>query len=467
MNKRVAALAAVVCFGILSAVLYLCVPRDMTGKPYAEIEAYMLAHPRLPVTYTVTIDGGTEPVMLKEDAAELTLTAQPQLDSLLAQTEYLQSLTTVDVRAVTPTMAQLTRLQGLLPKAEVVYDSFTYAGTAYDLDTETVDLTPLTHEDMTDAQTLLSLLPKVREVTLPEGLSLDDAYSLYTGCPEPIYHYSTQLFGQVLTTDMERVEYFKVDIGDEGLEQFRKLLPMMHKLTYFKLDWCGTSNEAMAQLRDDYADQFKVVWRVFMNWFNCLTDTYKVWVTYGLNNETASVLKYCTEVRYLDIGHNLDVSNIDFVSYMPKLQVCIIAECLHVTDITPLRNCKDLELLELFLTDVTDLSVLSELTNLKHLNLSCMDITDLSPLYALPGLERVWTIGSPGITWDKVVAFQEQQPKCWIQRYGEHSTDAGWRFLDEDETVLHKRYALLRKQIGYGTWDISQYPKGYVTKEIQ
>ena len=67
-----------------------------------------------------------------------------------------------------------------------------------------------------------------------------------------------------------------------------------------------------------------------------------------------SILRYCTRLLALDIGHNL-VEDVSFLHYLPQLRVLILACNINLRDITPLRELTDLEYLELFKNDIHDI----------------------------------------------------------------------------------------------------------------
>lgn len=117
------------------------------------------------------------------------------------------------------------------------------------------------------------------------------------------------------------------------------------------------------------------------------------------NNQSAthtsaelSVLKYCTEMLALDIGHN-QATDISFLAEMPQLRVLIIA-CNKVEDISPLANLTNLEYLEVFKNKIRDISPLSGLTNLIDLNICFNYVKDWTPLENLTQLERLWVYNS-------------------------------------------------------------------------
>ena len=162
---------------------------------------------------------------------------------------------------------------------------------------------------------------------------------------------------------------------------FRYLLKDGECYPYLLMDTCGVDNEVMAQLREDYADQTKVVWRVwlvdedfnsklYMRCGSYLTDTHRIRTTY-VSDANSHVLNYCNETKYVDVGHVWQLTQCEFLAHMPDLEVCIIA-ITEITDITPLANHDKLEYLELFTTDISDISPLLTCPNIEHLNLSNM-----------------------------------------------------------------------------------------------
>ena len=461
------ALSALVLIGSF----YLGTHKNMTGLPYSEIEAYMAAHPEKTVTYSLTVKGAAADIRLSHRSREVTLTDDVQLDSLTAQAPYLQKLEAIRLEGFRPEVLDLDRLNDAFPQTRIDCASVLVLGEDCPTDVLQLDLSAMTPEDLPEAQAALRALPALERVNLngPEGHStvpLEVASALQSARPELPLDYTTELFGQAVSTQMEQLDYFRADIGDAGLEQFRLLLPMMHNLRQLTLDWCGTSNEATAQLRDDFPE-IKVVWRIFMGQFNCLTDTYKVWATWSVTNEQAQALKYCTEVKYLDLGHN-HIRDIGFVANMPDLEVAILAIG-DEESCEALRHCPKLEYLEIFSTKITDISPLADCKELKHLNISNLKIDDITALYGLDKLERMFCTLNGRIPQEQKDKFRELHPDCYtIFMYGGDPSDFKWRFYDgfPGGTMKVPRYALLTVQFGYDIWDFSQYPKGHVRYEI-
>ena len=208
----------------------------------------------------------------------------------------------------------------------------------------------------------------------------------------------------------------------------------MKNLTYLDMDFCGVSNEDMAVIRDAYPN-VKVVWRVwFGDNYTARTDVEKILASKPsaggeLRDRDAQILKYCTDVKYLDVGHNVLLSDMSFVAYMPDLEVAILAMDAF-TDITPLENCTKLEYLEIQTNDnLVDITPLGKLTNLEHLNIAhCRKISDISPLFNLTKLKRLW-LGSTGpVPKEQIAALEDALPDCEFNTtVYDDPTSEGWR----------------------------------------
>ena len=438
---------------------------DMTGAPYSEIEAYRAEHPRTTVTYTVTID---DTLSLTNESTVAVLTDTKQIASLIAQAEYLQHLETVDMTALALSPKEWNAVCAAFPNADAGCKAITFLGREYPLDTTFIDLSDLTTEQIEEAAEGMQALPLLQNVELCKGdalstVSLDDAAALHALCPDLLYNYRIELYGQVLSADTERLEYFRANIKDEGLENFRKVIPLMPNLNYLKLDWCGTSDEATAALREEFAGQCKIVWRIFFHEYNCLTDTLKIWANWTVNDMNNSALQYCTDVKYLDLGHTM-ITHCEWARNMPDLEVVIMGDC-NLSSIEPLRECPKITFLEIFSSRVTDLSPLEDLKELKYLNISNLKIDDITPIYELDNMIKVNATMNTRIPQEQIDKYRELQPQCVATFLPDgNPTGYDWRY-DIWGRIL-PRYNLLRHQFGYLEVDYSSYPTGYVTEEI-
>ena len=164
-------------------------------------------------------------------------------------------------------------------------------------------------------------------------------------------------------------------------------------------------------------------------------------------SEDFTVLKYCWDLRALDVGHN-SVTDLDFLYDLPNLRVLIIA-CNSVTDITPIASLKHLEYAELFNNKIRDITPLKGLTHLLDLNLCFNRISDLSPVTNLTHLQRLWLYScekrNTPPSGEGLEAVKAALPDTWIDTT-HYSTNGGWRRLSEKE--LHPHYAVIQKIFG-------------------
>lgn len=105
-------------------------------------------------------------------------------------------------------------------------------------------------------------------------------------------------------------------------------------------------------------------------------------------SEELAVVRYCTNLYALDLGHNR-LTDLSFLYELPELRVLIIAMS-GVTDLTPVGSLKHLEYLEAFDNRIPDISCLAGLPYLMDLNLAVNRIGDLTPVTELPRLQRLW-----------------------------------------------------------------------------
>ena len=329
-------------------------------------------------------------------------------------------------------------------------------GTAVAEDAETLDLSRAGADALPEAvETAAEYLPQLRRVDLGSDadglLSPADVRAAIEALPDAEVVYRFDVFGREVSTLDEEVDLSWTQMDDAG-QRVREVLPCLTKCTFVNMDSCGVSNEDMAALRDEFPD-VKIVWRVWLGrYYSCRTDVTKVLASAAgaatLTSETAAPLQYCTDVKYLDIGHN-EIGDISFVASMPDLEVAILG--LHPwTDPSPLANCTKMEYLEIFTCGVNSLEPLANMKELRHLNI-CYDygIHDLTPLYGLTNLERVWVGCVTPVPAAQVAELRERLPNCDVNSQVANPTTYGWR--------THERYYKLREQFGYDTYDYSYY----------
>ena len=418
---------------------------DLSGSTcYAQIADYAKEHPQVEVIYTIDL-GASQP---KADVETLTLESF-DYDLLLENLRYFPRLRELNLPGMELTFQQLQELRLTYPELSLRY---TVALLGQEISSEAIeaDLSAMTSEDVEKVAAALPLLPNLRTVKLSDeegnsALSVEEVHTLQESAPEVMLDYTFDLFGQRISTTDERVEFHSKKIGDSREPELRQALDIMKGCKYLLLEHCYFSDEVLAQLREDYRDQTKIVWRIyFAKAGSCLTDRTVLRYVYNVTNSTVKQLKYCEDVEYIDFGHNEILSDWSWVSNMPRLKA-IIASGSIIKDLTPFENCKELEFLELSNCGlVTDLSPLSGCESLKRLNISYTHVEDLSPLDKLP-LE-CFVYVKPRASQEELDRFGEVHPECLTQYEGnEYGTP--WRYEENGDPTPY--YAKLQEVFHY------------------
>ena len=420
---------------------------DLSGSTcYDAIARYRAAHPEVEVRYTLTFGSRDVP----DDAAELTLAPEDQdYDQLLEHLQYLENLQTLTLQEPTLTRDQLAQLRDNYENTAIRCE-FTLLGQQIAEDTQELDLSGIQPEDVEEAARVLPMLAALETVELMDGedacaLSLEEVHTLQEAAPNALLHYSFDLFGQRVSTTEERIEFKNKRLGDDREGELRQALDVLKGCKYMLLESCRFSNEVLAQVREDYRDQTKIVWRIyFAKSGSCLTDRTVLRYVYNVFNSTVKQLKYCEDVQFIDFGHNEALSDWSWVAEMPNLKAIIVSGSI-IKDLTPFENCKKLEFLELsncgLLTDITPLA---QCESLKRLNLSYTKVEDLSALDDLP-LE-CFVYVKPKASQEELDRFQQVHPDCLVSFEG---NEYGYPWRYEQDGSLTSAYAELKEVFGY------------------
>ena len=401
-------------------------------------------------------------VQVDENTSAIALNADSSVEELAALAGDLTGLGLIDFGAREPSVEELSLLSEAFPAVALQY-SVAVNGQSYDCGVTELDLSSISPADVDLAAEQIKKLPALTYVYLGgesenEGaLGFADVGKFQSARPDVSYDFSFTIYDKTFSTANETIDLNHTWLGDGG-EAVKAVLPYMNKCTYLDMDTCGLSNEQMEEIRNAFPN-IKVVWRInFGSQYSVRTDVEKILASVKgewLTAESVAPLKYCTDVKYLDLGHNI-IGDISFVASMPDLEVAVLA-INYWSDATPLASCKKLEYLEVFNTFLSDLSPLAELTNLKHLNICWLEnVTDITPLYGLTNLERLWIGNMTPIPQDQIDTIREKLPNCVINTTTYNPTEEGWR---EGE-----RYQLLKEQFGYDEGAYSFYyldPKYY------
>jgi len=240
-------------------------------------------------------------------------------------------------------------------------------------------------------------------------------------------------------------------------EEIMPALSQFSRLERVDLSNCGLSNEQMETLMDAYPD-VRFVWVVHMGTHTLRTDAVgfstlnpskaysetsspeyieAVKTCVRLTDEDIQVLRYCTDLEALDLGHN-EISDLSVLTNLKNLKILILADN-WISDISPLAELTNLQYLELFMNRITDVTPLASLTNLLDLNICSNKIENLDPLYGMTNLERLWYSRNK---YDRPTAkaLADALPDCECNYKTFDETGDGWR--------EHPRYKWVRAYFG-------------------
>lgn len=424
---------------------------DLTGSTcYAAIAEYMAKHPQVAVTYTVSL-GSRE---AGNDTAELVLKPSDYVwETLLENLAYLPKLGRIEFPGTELSMEQITALREAYPNLTVDY-TVSLLGVELSASTAELDLTGLQPSQVEQTARVCSLLPGLTNVELMDAsgqsaLSIEDVGKLCAAAPQAVFHYVFELFGKTVSTTDERIEFVKQDIGNEGEQELRNALAILGGCSYLLLDDCGFDSEILAKAREDFPNT-KVVWRIYAGTRNYMTDTEVLRAVYHVDDTNSYEMRYCNEVKYMDLGHNTEMTDLSFISFMPDLEIVILSGS-PIKDLSPFAGNESIEFLELaYCGALEDVSPLAECPNLKYLNISYSKVKDLSPLKDLP-MERICYLGS-GFSKSERDTLNGQFPECWITLDGRTPYGKGWRYDDEGYT-FSEIYKKVREVFNYDAID--------------
>ena len=432
---------------------------------YAMLEALQQRLPEVEVIYEVTLGGKS----FAPDTTELALEeGDYDLETLTRNLPHLPQVTAVTFLRTELTMEQVEQLRTDFPEVEFGY-TVTILGEEYDEGTETINLSAMTSEQVSEVAQKLSMLPALEKLILTDAagnsqLPKEDVKVLQEAVPNAVIDYSFDFFGTKLSTAEEEVHIKNVKIGDEGEAEVRAALDLLPNCKRFVLENCQISNEVMAKLRDDYRDRTKVVWRVNFGKGSTLTDAQIIRAVYDLVDANCANLVYCEDARFMDIGHNEFLKESSFISGMKSLEYVIISGSM-ISDLKPFANCKNLKVLEAaFCEYIYSAEGLEGCESLERLNISYTHITDLSPLDNL-NLVNLCAMyeGKSRVPQEEQERFKALKPDCKMTFVGSQPYGSAWRY-DDDNNPL-EWYATIRKVFRYDIFPATPHHVGWYLKD--
>ncbi len=333
---------------------------------------------------------------------------------------------------------EIAALQAAYPNLSFVCDVDVF-GEQMPTTTQTLDLSGKT-VDLDKLPEVLALLPALTSVNLErQTVSFEQMDALTAAFPQISFSFSFELFSQQVTTQTTELNLngFALTSPEEIADKL-KYLP---NLTKADLSNCGLSNEQMEQLISQFPS-VKFVWiikigawevrtditafskgnrKTFPNGMGLFTGEGKT----NFNNDDIQVLKYLTDLVYLDLGHGNRISDVTVISQLKHLRVLILSMN-KIEDISPLAALKELECLEIYQNPIKDISPVAELPNLKYLNCSSTYIEDITPLLGLQNLDMLWFIRVKYVSEEQREQLSDTLTNCIICFSASSSGDGGW-----------------------------------------
>ena len=384
----------------------------------------------------------SEEIVIYRGEAEMDLSDKSP-DELRQCLPELSNLKEAKLNADTLSAEELGELQALRPDVRFLFQ-VTLNGKTCDPETEKLDLAGANRKTMREAFAWAAYLPGLKSLELGEGDAADNSIpwaelaKLRAERPDLRVKYEFTLYGQEFSLDSEEMNLTHIPMDDQGA-LVKAVTDCMPKLRYLDMDSCGVDDEHMAEIRDAHPEA-NVVWRIWFGdtlegraGYSVRTDVDRILASNPgiggeLTPENTRSLKYCTKVKYLDLGHNSYMSSIDFVRYMPDLEATVLAMG-NWSDVSPLASCPKLRYAELQTTCINDLRPLARLKNLTDLNL-CYNFAlhDISPLYEMTQLKRVYLGMYTPVPAEQVAELQRRIPGCEINTSTDNPTDGQWRY---------------------------------------
>ena len=382
---------------------------------YAQLLQLQQDRPELKVEYRVSVGGE------QFDSTVEQITVEHISEEEISLLQYLPNLT--QVLCGGGDAAAVSRLQTYCRDNGMEFGLF-LGGEEIRLDSEAVTLNAVSNEQLD----LLQFLPQLKQLHIrnPEA-SPENLLALQTALPEVEITWERELYGAVITSDVEEIDLSGAKVTDlEILEQDMAYFPNVK--TVF-LGESTMDNETLAKQRDLVREEYKLVWTVSCgSKLKVRTDARTFMPVrekvYYFNDEEAYNLRYCEDMVCVDIGH-MSIHNIDFVEYMPNLEYLILAHT-QLQYIEPIRHCKNLKFLELDWSPIKDLTPLKECTALEDLNLG-NTFADFEPVGEMTWLKNLWMIGcSSRAKYQMTQALTDTK----IMITGDATVANGWRDLD-------------------------------------
>ena len=272
----------------------------------------------------------------------------------------------------------------------------------------------------------LDALMPCKKVDLTGGaMSLANCELLTQRYPETEFVFKLNIFGKYAATDAT-----ELNLGTKkySVDELFKYLDWMPNLTFLRTMGHVYTYAERSALEMRYPKlttvecKLKVGNNTLMSTCTAYCTKHALYTKDRHDENDFAILKYCPNLKALDIGHNA-VTSLEFLRELPQLQILICVDN-KIADLTPLESQTHLEYIEVFLNEgVTDISVL---------------LTDTR-------LDRLWVGGNP-ISDEQIAMLKEGLPNTTINWTAiHHPTAEGWR-------QGHPRYLKIAEMFSKGKY---------------
>jgi len=297
----------------------------------------------------------------------------------------------------------------------------------YKSNTVTVKMPDASAEDVQQ----LYHLPALKSADLNGSTAYEQIVNYAESHPDCNVMWSVDVVGQVVSSKDTELDISGTKVESASyIEERLRYLPNLEKLIMCD---CGLSNEEMDALNRKF-ENTKIIWRVYFGKWSLRTDATAFSTqqpekpTYRLTDNQVTVLKYCTDLEMLDLGHQ-SLTSVEPFADLTNLKVLILADN-RISDISSLYKLTKMEYFEMFINRISDISVMEYMPNLTDVNFCWNRISDPSVLYNHKHLERIWMCG--GYMSDATKReFMSALPDTEFDLYsGYGSTNGSWRHND-------------------------------------
>lgn len=383
------------------------------------VTALKAAWPNLEVAYRAVL-GDAE---ISQNTTELVFNGE-DASALLAAIGHFPQLKKIDATGCGD-YVNLHRIRENYPQLEILYQ-IPMGDQTPSHDTVTLTLHDADGEELKQK---LPYFPNLETVTLT-GTAPDQEtmYALMCSYPDTVFHWEFKVCG--VATSSTATELILSEIPMESVDVVESSLKYFYDLQRVEMCQCGISNEEMDALWKRHPET-RFVWSFLFGTGYLRTDeTALIPYKYGYHfdnpcgDEQTKLLKYCTDLICLDLGHML-MKDLSFLQYMPKLQYLILGDT-RAADYSPVGYLTELIYLEVFWSDFKESDVLRKLTKLEDLNCAWAKLDEPEVLYEMTWLKRLWAT-SVGIPDSELSKLKEALPNTVVFVHGKHPTDGGWR----------------------------------------